>query len=152
MRIFVFIVILSLVGCSWLNELFSSASDGASVKVVKKSFEYYNSYNDSEYLALMDPNINYFMTNGLGTTRFASGILEFKTYVSPILRKKKSKIEVLGIFDLTPWVIVHQRTIHEWATLEASVSYKVQGDKITDILILGEKRVDEQASTNKQSQ
>lgn len=140
MKIFLIAVLLVLSSCSWFKNLIYNESDN--VKLVRTTLGHYNAFEEKSYFTMFDQNVNYFATNGLGVTRYASGIEEYRARVSHTIRNKNTKVEVLDLYQVGPWVFVHQKTTLPNVVLESSVGYRIVGTRIADIMIIGERKMD----------
>ncbi len=109
--------------------------------VVEKSVELYNQNKLDEYFKLFDQNINIFNTNGLGTARVASGLEDYKRFIYSMQRNNTVEQTLFEHFTSGDWVFARQRSRVNKMTIEASIGYRIQNDKIVDIMIVGEKTV-----------
>ncbi|MBY0315253.1 MAG: nuclear transport factor 2 family protein [Bdellovibrionales bacterium] len=125
--------------CSWFEGSAPTASDSANLSYVEEAVEHLNNRNIDKYLTYFSPNINVFASNGLGTTRIATGISDFKGYSSAFTKAKTFKVKILSKFSVSPWVFVHQQTKAGSSLLEAAVVYRIDQGKIVDMMIIGEK-------------
>lgn len=135
---FILVLFLLLSSCSWICDTDTGLGNGE--KLIMTAFEHYNSYNEDAYISLFDENVNFFATNGLGTTRFATGKADFKKMNSSIFKAKKTKISIIKMYEVGDWVFVHQYSETPHGPVEASVGYKITKGKIADIMVIGEIR------------
>lgn len=124
---------LLLNGCSWFG-----GGDGPGLKIVLQAVDHYNRYDEAAYADMFDENVNYFVTNGLGATRFATGKADLKNFNSHVFKIKKNAITVEGSIESGQWVFVQQRTSTPGGTVEASVGYQIKGQKIANMMVVGE--------------
>lgn len=136
------IFFLLLNGCSWFNRLSCTMPIGPTSEIVIATLKHYNAYNEAAYSNMFDSNINYFVSNGISTTRFASGKEEFIKFNRALFKMKKNQTEAINMFASGDWVFVQQRTKTPGGTIEASIGYRINKNKITEMMVIGETRLD----------
>ncbi len=139
MKIVFMTFLIALSGCDWISSGLRSESDDAIL--VRKAIQAYNDFDEETYASCFSENVNFFASNGLGTTRHVSGQAELKKFHNNLFDMYKPKAEILNLFDISPWVFVHQRTKSSKHTVESSVGYRVDKGKITDVMVVGEKEL-----------
>lgn len=145
MKKIIFALSLSLFtqSCSWISFFSEDTAESSLFSIVNTSAQLYRERNLEEYFKLFDQNINVFNTNGLGTARVVSGHNDFKSFTRTVHKAKVVDLEILSHFTHNNWVFVKQRSKVNLTVVEAAVGYRIQNGKIADIMIIGEKNMDD---------
>lgn len=139
MKICLFGLLILLSGCDWIS--FGVRSESPEATLVRKAIKHYNDHDEKAYGTCFSENVSYFSSNGLGTTRHATGIAEIESFHAGLFKMYKPSVEIVNMFDIPPWVFVHQRTKSSKSTTEASVGYRIEKGKIADVMVVGEKKL-----------
>lgn len=137
------VFILTLTHCNWLSFFGSdSPKKHPAIDFIDKVTQDYNDKKLEDYFVHFDPNINVFSTNGLGTARIVNGLKDFKAYTKSSHRAKELKLEVLDYLVHKPWVFTKQRSTINRNVVESVVAYRIENNKIKDIMIINEVQED----------